>query len=52
MHPLIAAALEENPVTFKREFETLMQSRREELIAQSRVEIGQSIRVDGEEDTK
>ena len=51
MNKLVAAAMEENPVAFKHEFEALMQSRKEAHIAQSRIDVAQSIRVDGEEST-
>lgn len=49
---MITAALEENPIAFKREFEIAMASRVDALKAQERVEIAQSIRVDGEESAK
>ena len=50
MNNLVTAALEENPIAFKREFETALKSRIEDLKDQRRVEIAQSIRVDGEVD--
>lgn len=49
MNKLIDAALEENPIAFKREFENAMISRIDALRDQRRVDIAQSIRVDGEE---
>lgn len=51
MNKLVAAAMEENPVAFKHEFEALMQSRRDAHVTKTRVDVAQSIRVDGEEDT-
>jgi len=50
MNTLVAAALEENPIAFKREFETAMKSRIEDLTAQCRVDVAHSIKVDGEVD--
>lgn len=49
MNELVAAAMEENPIAFKREFETAMKGRIDDLIAQTKIEIAQSIKVDGEE---
>lgn len=51
MNKLVSAALEENPIAFKREFETAMKSRIDDLTAQCRVDLAQSITVDGEVDT-
>ncbi|MGL5307500.1 MAG: hypothetical protein ACRC9Y_15415 [Aeromonas veronii] len=48
---LVAAAMEENPIAFKHEFEAQMKSRIDSRIAQARIDVAQSIRVDGEEDT-
>lgn len=45
---MINAALEENPIAFKREFEAAMSARVEDLKAQEKIDIAQSIRVDGE----
>ena len=49
MNELVAAAMEENPIAFKREFETAMKSRIDSLVADRKIEIAQSIKVDGEE---
>lgn len=49
MNKLIDATLAEDPIAFKREFAAELQSRVDGLIAQRRVEIAQSITVDGEE---
>lgn len=49
MDNLVSAALEEDPIAFKREFEATMKDRIAELVSQQRVEIAQEIKVDGEE---
>lgn len=46
---LVAAAMEENPTAFKHEFEALMKSRVDVRVAQAKIDVAQSIRVDGEE---
>lgn len=48
---LVAAAMEENPTAFKHEFEALMKSRVDARIEQAKIDVAQSIRVDGEEET-
>ena len=48
---LVAAAMEENPIAFKHEFEAQMKSRVDARIAQAKLDVAQSIRVDGEEST-
>lgn len=48
---LVAAAMEENPIAFKREFEDQMKARIDARIAQTRIDVAQSIYVDGEEKT-
>lgn len=51
MNSMIAAALEENPIAFKREFEAAMATRVDTLKAQTRIDVAHSIRVEGEEET-
>ncbi|MGL4522747.1 MAG: hypothetical protein ACRCWQ_09380 [Bacilli bacterium] len=49
MDKLVAAALEENPLAFKREFELVMKDRVDALRQQVRTDIAQTVTVDGEE---
>lgn len=52
MNKLVAAALEENPIGFKKEFEAQLKDRIDALVAQNKVEIAQSVRIDGEENNQ